>query len=233
MDKRARRSLIRRIKMLLVVVGILAFLVASAYAHSERPDAKSVLRQEMHTWWTSYAFWMREYIVASIAGNEETATIRERLLRNLEDFGFAVAQFYGIESSNKFADLFQAHALIAFEVVEAAKSGDKAKWAAADKKWHENGADIVAFLNKLNPKYWPKECLSDTWNQHLSLMMDEITARLQKNWKDDISAFDKDFGHILGLAECFADGIIKQFSSKFHSASSKDHQRFLTKTVRV
>ena len=222
MDKQALHLGIRRVKMALVVAGILVSLVSlmgNAWAHSEKPDAKSVLRHEMHNLWASHAFWMRDYIVASIAGNEETSAIGERLLRNVEDFGFAVSQFYGIENSNKFADLFKAHALIAFDVIEAAKAGDKARLETANQKWHANASDIATFLNKLNPRYWPQQCLNDTWDQHLSFTMDEITARLQTNWKEDVTAFEKDFAHILGFAECFADGIIQQFSSKFYSAS--------------
>jgi len=222
MDKQAVHAGIRRVKMALIVAGILvslASLMGNACAHSGKPDAKSVLRNEMHNLWTSYTFWMRSYIVASIAGNEETSAIGERLLRNVDDFRFAISQFYGIENSDKFADLLKAHVLVTFDVIEAAKAGDKVRLEAANQKWHANAADIATFLNKLNPRYWPKQCLNDTWDQHLALTMDEITARLQTNWKDDITAFEKDFAHILGFAECFADGIIKQFSSKFYSAS--------------
>ena len=216
MDKWARRRLIRRIEMFLVAVAILASFGGNAYAHTEKPDAKFVLRQEMHRLWTGYAFWMRQYIVESIAGNGEVSAIGDRLLRNQEEFGFAVAQFYGIENSKKFADLLKTHVRITFDVVEAAKVGDKARLEAANQKWHGNASDIAAFLNEINPRYWPKQCLDDTWHQHLSLTMDQITGRLQKNWKDDTAAFDKDFAHILEFAECFAEGIIKQFSSRFY-----------------
>ena len=125
-------------------------------------------------------------------------------------------EWSGIEKSKKFADLLKTHVRITFDVVEAAKVGDKTGLEAANQKWHDNASDIAAFLNELNPKYWPKQCLDDTWDQHLSLTMDQITGRLQKNWKDDITAFDKDFAHILEFAECFAEGIIKQFSSRFY-----------------
>jgi len=218
MEKQKRQVAILRLTMALVLVGAFAFPVSNPYAHSGKPDAKVVLRQEMQKLWTDQVFWMREYIVASTAGGEETSAIGERLLRNAEGFRFAISRFYGIENSDKFADLLKAHVLIAFDVIEAAKAGDKVRLEAANQKWHANAADIATFLNNLNPRYWPKQCLNDTWDQHLALTMDEITARLQTNWKDDITAFEKDFAHILGFAECFADGIIKQFSSKFYSA---------------
>ncbi len=222
MDKQALHLGMQRVKMALIVAGILvslASLMGNAWAHSEKPDAKSVLRHKMHNLWTSYTFWTRDYVVASIAGNEGASAIGERLLRNVEDFRFTISQFYGIENSDRFADLLKAHVLVTFDVIEATKAGDKVRLEAANQKWHANAADIATFLNKLNPRYWPKQCLNDTWDQHLALTMDEITARLQKNWEDDTTAFEKDFAHILGFAECLADGIIKQFSSKFYSAS--------------
>ncbi len=219
MHKRGLRVSIQSLMVALIAVGIVASLAGSVYAHAGKPDARLVLRQEMQTLWTGHAVWMREYIIASIAGHEETSAIGERLLRNVDDFGFAVAQFYGVENSNKFADLLKAHVLVTFEVIEAAKAKDKVRLEAADQKWHANAADIATFLNKLNARYWPQQCLNDTWDQHLAFTMNEITARLETNWKEDAAAFQKDFAHILEFAECLADGIIKQFSSKFYSAS--------------
>jgi len=219
MHKRGLRASIQLMKVALIAVGMVVSLGGSVAAHSGKPDARSVLRQEMQILWTGHAVWMRDYIIASTTGNEEKAALEERLLRNPEDFGFSIARFYGIENSKKFADLLKAHALIAFEAIEAAKSGDKTRLEAADKKWHENGADLASLLNQLNPRYWPRQSLSDAWNRHLSLTMNQISARLQKNWKDDVAAFDEDYDCILMLAECITDGIIKQFSSKFYSPS--------------
>lgn len=40
-------------------------------------------------------------------------------------------------------------------------------------------------------------------------------ARLQKNWREDIVAFDKNLDHMMMMAEGLADGIIKQFPARF------------------
>ena len=52
-------------------------------------------------------------------------------------------------------------------------------------------------------------------NKHLSTTSDEVVARLNKRWDDDVRAFAAVYDHILHMADALADGIIKQFPDKF------------------
>lgn len=42
----------------------------------------------------------------------------------------------------------------------------------------------------------------------------EAVARLQKNWADDVAAFDKIFEQAMMMADALSDGIAKQFPNK-------------------
>ena len=103
------------------------------------------------------------------------------------------------------------HILIAVDVVAAAKAGDNPKLADADKRWHDNAADLAAFLSGAN-KNWPKAALLSMLNEHLALTTQEATARLQQRWDDDIAAFDKVLSQAIMMA--LSDGIAKQFPRK-------------------
>ena len=50
---------------------------------------------------------------------------------------------------------------------------------------------------------------------HLSTTTDEVVARLNKKWDEDVRAFDEVYRHILMMSDALSDGIIKQFPDKF------------------
>ena len=137
-----------------------------------------------------------------------------RLLKNQEDIGNAIVPYYGKDAGTKLTDLLKQHIMIAVELVSAAKSDDKARFAKEDQRWTANVDEIATFLSGANPN-WTKKDLLDLLNLHLSLTKGEVTARLHKNWKDDVQAFDDIFTEILTVSDALADGIIKQFPNKF------------------
>jgi hypothetical protein len=79
-----------------------------------------------------------------------------------------------------------------------------------NKEWYRNADDIAKFLSTANPN-WSQKDLQDLLYMHLQLVTDQVTARVMKNWKTDILAFDKGESHIIKLADILTEGTIKQF----------------------
>lgn len=179
------------------------------------------LRAAMRKLWADHVIWTRQYIVSATLDDPSAKAASERLLKNQEDIGNAVAQYYGAAAGTKLTDLLKQHILIAVDLVTAAKAGDAAKQADADKRWKDNAADIATFLSGANPN-WPKQALLDMLNQHLTLTTQEAVARLQKNWTADVAAFDSIFSQAMSMADALTDGIAKQFPAKVASARGTD-----------
>jgi hypothetical protein len=135
-------------------------------------------------------------------------------MKNQEDIGKAVAKYYGDAAGQQLTTLLKDHISIAVDLIKAAKAGDKAAQQQADTKWHQNATQIADFLSKANPN-WPRATLVDLMNKHLSTTTDEVVARLNKKWDDDVRAFDAVYEHILHMSDALADGIVKQFPDKF------------------
>jgi hypothetical protein len=187
---------------------------AKAKASPAQSASAAALKQDMRKLWTDHVVWTRDYIISAVADQPDAKAAADRLLKNQEDIGNAVAKFYGAPAGQQLTTLLKEHITIAVDLIKAAKAGDKAGQQKADSRWQQNAVQIADFLSKANPN-WPKDTLVDMMKKHLSTTTDEVVARLNKNWDADVRAFDAVYDHILHMADALSDGIVKQFPGKF------------------
>lgn len=172
------------------------------------------LKTAMRDLWLEHMVWTREFVKEAIDGNDNVQDIVDRLMRNQEDIGNAVASYYGNDAGKQLTALLKEHISIAAEVVKAAKADDKDALTDADKRWHDNAKDIADFLSSANPN-WPQKDLLDMLNEHLRLTTEEATARLKKDWNADIKLSGEVIDQIRHMADALTEGITKQFPDKF------------------
>lgn len=164
--------------------------------------------------WSDHVLWTRNFIISDLASLEDKDAVLQRLLKNQDDIGNAIKPYYGEDAGNNLAQLLREHITIAGQVVDAAKSGNKKDLEKYNKDWYENADKISEFLSSANPN-WSNKDLKDMLYKHLQLTTDEVLARLNKDWKADISAYDKGENHMLMFADMLSNGIMKQFPEKF------------------
>ncbi|MBA1144775.1 acetylglutamate kinase [Mesorhizobium sp. CCANP35] len=167
----------------------------------------------MRKLWEDHIIYTRNYIISTLAGLRDTDEVAKRLLKNQDDIGDAIKPYYGDAAGNELATLLKDHIKIATEVVKAAKSGNKTKLSAAQKKWTDNADDIAMFLGKANPN-WSEKDMQDMLHKHLELTTGEVVGRLKKDWATDIKSYDEGHVHMLKFADMLTDGIAKQFPDK-------------------
>ncbi len=177
-------------------------------------SASTSLKLAMRRLWMDHTVYTRLYIVSAFADLSDAQAIAGRLLRNQEDIGSAIVPYYGKDAGKKLTELLRQHIVIAVDVVAAAKSGDQNKFMESDKKWIANADDIAAFLSSANPN-WPMKDAADLLHLHLQLIREFVTARLGKNYEEDIKKLDEYFTEGMLIADTLAEGVIKQFPKKF------------------
>jgi len=177
------------------------------------PDGAAQLRTDMRKLWTDHVVWTRDYIIAAVADAPDASAAANRLMKNQDDIGGAIAKFYGVPAGQQLTTLLKAHISTAVDVIKAAKANDQAGLAAANKKWEDNAVQIADFLAKANPN-WPRATLVDMMKMHLSTTTSEVVARIKKDWDGDVRAYDAVYDHILKMADALTDGIVKQFPDK-------------------
>ncbi|MDO8481580.1 MAG: hypothetical protein Q7S75_00680 [bacterium] len=184
----------------------------NAAASSEKEIA---LYSAMRKLWSDHVFWTREYITTFAAGDSEAAgAAATRLMKNQEDIGAAVGQFYGASAGNALTALLKQHISIAVELLSEAKKKDTAKFNDANTRWQRNADDIATFLSQANPN-WPLATLKEMMAMHLKTTTDEAVAALGGNYTGSVTAFDKVFDHISTMSDALSVGIITQFPDKF------------------
>jgi hypothetical protein len=177
-------------------------------------DAATKLRQDMRKLWTDHTVWTRDYIIAAVADAPDQKAASERLMKNQDDIGKAIAGFYSTGAGQQLTELLKEHITIAVDLVKAAKAEDKAGVEKVSRSWQENGDEIAEFLSKANPN-WSRTMLAEMMRMHLSTTTDEVTARLHEDWAGDVKAYDAAYEHILKMADALSEGIIKQFPDRF------------------
>lgn len=186
-----------------------------------RATATGDLRLAMRKLWEEHITYTRNYIISALADLPDRDAIAERLLSNQDDIGNAIKTYYGEAAGQQLAKLLRDHIVIATDVVQAAKGGDRTLLGDAQKKWSENGRDIAAFLSSANP-HWSAVKLEEMLQKHLDLTSGQVVARLNKDWAADIKAYDDGHTHMLMFADALTKGIAQQFPAGFRKQGQPD-----------
>jgi hypothetical protein len=211
-------------KKLLLLAFVLVFplniIAGSASAQAKRQDhcisqSEVKFENEFRKLWIDHVLWTSNYITsATTAGAEDQKQVLARLLKNQEDIGNAIKPVYGEEAGNKLTALLKEHIVIAGDIVNAAKEGNKAKLDQLNKEWYRNADDIAAFLSAANPNL-KIGAVKELLYMHLKMVADDLTASLAKDWDARIVSIDDGVTHIILMADTISDAVVKQFPEKF------------------
>ena len=178
--------------------------------------AKQVrFHDRMRKLWEDHIIWTRLAIVSFAGGIPDFDQTAARLLRNQEDIGNAIKPYYGRRAGNRLTALLKEHIAGAVELLQAAKAGDDAGFAAAKLAWYRNGRQIARFLSNANPRFLPFAATNRLMRGHLDQTLDEAAHRLGGDFPADIRDYERIHRHILMMADAISTGIIKRFPGRF------------------
>lgn len=186
--------------------------------YEEDPDAIVAFRLASNYHWNNHINYTRDAIISILADLPDVSVIIDRLMKNQESIGGLLVPYYGKIRSDKLVELLKAHIIMFGEYIKTAKS--KGNVDALNAQLTANAISIAECLDALDHEHWPKEAVLDHLNMHLKLTKDEISARINKDWIADITAYDDGHQLICDFADLFALGVVKKFPDKF----VKDHR---------
>jgi hypothetical protein len=174
-----------------------------------------VFHDAMRKLWEDHVTWTRLAIVSFAAGLPDLSATETRLLQNQADIGNAVKPYYGRAAGERLTALLKQHILGAVALLQAAKSGDQTMIKQRSDEWYANANEIADFLNKANPRHWPRSALRAMMKTHLDQTLAEATHRLQGDFAADIRDYEHIHRHILEMADTLSAGIMAQFPARF------------------
>ncbi|OOM80612.1 hypothetical protein CLPUN_12780 [Clostridium puniceum] len=164
--------------------------------------------------WIDHVGWTRSFIISDLASLPDKDVTLQRLLKNQDDIGASIKPYYGEDGGNKLSQLLREHISLGGQVVDAAKSNNKAALDKYNNLWYKNADEISDFLSSANKNLSNSE-LKDMLHKHLDLVTAQVVARINKDWKADIENYDKGEDHMIKFADIISNGIVKQFPEKF------------------
>ncbi len=172
--------------------------------------AQVALHSQWRSLWEQHVAWTRMTIIAAAHDLPDLQQTAARLLQNANDMGALMRTYYGDAGGAQFAALIRDHLLIAINLVNAAKAGDTATAAQAEKLWYANADSIAAFLASANP-YLPADALRAMLHEHLALTKGEAVAILTGDAQRSIMLYDQIELQALSMADALSAAMVRQF----------------------
>ena len=122
MNSRKSALLVVFVSVLIVPPTVLA-QATQAKASPTHSEAAAMLKQDMRKLWTDHVVWTRDYIIAATEKQPDAPSALNRLMKNQDDIGSAVAKYYGDAAGRQLTTLLKDHIAIAGDIVKAAMAG--------------------------------------------------------------------------------------------------------------
>ncbi|MBV6417804.1 MAG: hypothetical protein CMLOHMNK_02569 [Steroidobacteraceae bacterium] len=174
-------------------------------------DTKDALRGL----WFEHIFWVRNVVVARLAGNAGAARAAEaEVVANAKAIAGAVEPFYGKAASDQLFKLLAGHWGAISEYLDATRAGSKAQQDAAFTKLTANANEIAAFLAGANP-HWPVATLRGLLTAHAAHHVQQIQQLHAGQYDAEARTWAAMASHMNVIADALAEGLAAQFPAKF------------------
>ncbi len=156
--------------------------------------------------WTERLIWIRQLILSVMLGLRDVGFVATRTERNSKEFGQIIANVFGEEAGNTFADLLTKYRLTLTEISSTIKSGENTDILM--QQWHDIAAKIGEFLNSINP-YWDKTAVERLIRNQQQLEFDFATELKKENYAQGIANFDPAYDNARKAGQLMVYGIKK------------------------
>jgi hypothetical protein len=154
-------------------------------------------------------------IDAALDGDKDASAVGAALYTNGTDLGATVGSVYGASAQTTFNTVWKLHLdqFVDYAVADA-QGNAAAKTAALNTINTQYTVPLAQYLAKANP-YLPEATLQSALSDHVAMTAVMIDDHVQGKYTDEQAELKMADTHMEGLFSTLAEGIIKQYPSKF------------------
>jgi hypothetical protein len=182
--------------------------------------------QNIFDLFNSYMTHMRNYLISTLNSAPDQAYTAELVNSDIINISDVANSYFDKNSTQVLGGLFGSSVQNLHNVATALRAGQDIS------KFQSDYASMVSLfsqkLHTLDPTYWPASTIEQIFTDLNASWLTQMQARLKQDWTADSSALTVANSLVLngyvtngqtglspGLAEIFANGIIKQFPANF------------------
>jgi hypothetical protein len=215
----------RLIRLVASVVVAASMLVpwtmpaARGQAAAPNPAKVAELKMALRDLYINHIFWVRSLVIATRLGEKGAVSEADEYgTKNAKAIGQSIAPFYGQAAGDKFSALFVGHYSAVKAYMRAAFAnnfrGSTTMKKATVAQLTQNASAIASFVSSANPNL-PKATVYGLLLTHGQQHIMSIDDTAKKDWSGEADMWDPMVKHIYTISDALADGIAKQFPSKF------------------
>ena len=205
----------------LIAPAMLLASVTAVPSYANNTAAESMMTKAVQTdnamrdLWVGHAFWVRNVVAETFAGNRAAATAAENeVVANAKRISAAIEPFYGKAASDKLFGLLAGHYGAVKQYLDATVANSQTKQDAAMKTLTDNAGEIAVFLSGANPNL-PVDTLRGMLLAHGGHHVQEIQQLRDKQYAQEAQTWEAMKNHMYGIADALTGAIAKQFPAKF------------------
>jgi hypothetical protein len=165
------------------------------------------LINDFRTLWRDLVIWLRSYQVSSVTGFSNIDSINRRLYHIPELFKERIQPFFGVEHSEKFAQLLLMY-IVKFQIlINAQIAADQQAANDATVDLYRFVGEAADCLASCNP-YWSKSQWQYLLNHLTGMGIRQIIALLEKEYDKELDIRDRMLRHALILGDYMAKGVM-------------------------
>lgn len=189
---------------------------APAHAHGKAAPASVskhvATNQALRDLWSQHAYWVRNYVVASVDKNTVARGVAEKqVVENAKAIAAAIVPFYGQAGGDQLLKLLAGH----WGAVKA--YSDATEKAGRDKAVGElnaNAGEIAKFLSKANP-FLKEDAVLGVLAAHGGHHVQQIDQLKAGDYAAEAQTWEAMRTHMYTLADVLTDALAKQFPDRF------------------
>lgn len=160
--------------------------------------------------WMQHSEWTFMAVESLVLDTPNKESIINRLLRNPEDFGMFLKEFYGDIFASTFDILLTEHLTLAADLINAIMEDEDNKAHAIRDRWYRNAEEISSLLDSVNP-YWSYRNWRNMLFIHLGLVEKMALEIMVEKYEESIDTYDIFEAEVMMMADTMYEGILRQF----------------------